>query len=503
MSDKSELDILAGLIVNSLNEVGRARQLYAAGMNKSGNTKHHHMWCEFGYPEHLTFDHYYNMYERNGAAFGAVHKLLDTCWIDNPVIIDGEKADKAKKTTKWEKAVTKFMKNKWAHIRDTDRRNMVGHYSALIMQFRDNREWSEPVDRALVNRLGEKGLVKLIPAWEAQIKPGELVQDQRSDRYGQPEYYWFNEQPVGDVTSSTMGPRRQVQIHPERVIIFCEGSEDESTMSGIPLLRAGYNDIQDMAKASGGSAEGFYKNAARQLGINMSKDTDMQTIIAEAKKKGYTGLADAMNAAIDKLNRSIDSALVTQDGDVKVLSVAAADPKPTWEVSANQFASSVQMPFTMLFGQQTGRLASDEDKTDMARRGNGRRNGFLSDRIGVFIETMWTYGVIDQPRTGEVTIEWSDLLAPSQKEKIANAKELATVAESTQKAFGTSAIEPNEVREEAGLEPLPDAENERARPTESEAGNPLDGDTTSEDASATSQPKGPDAEQQSRQQDAA
>lgn len=473
MSDNAELDILAGLIVNSLNEIGRARQLYAAGMNKSGNTKHHHLWCEFGYPEHLTFDHFYNMYERNGAAFGSVHRLLDTCWIDNPVIIDGEKADKAKKTTKWEKAVTKFLKKKWAQIKDADRRNMVGHYSALIMQFRDSREWSEPVDRAIVKNLGEKGLVKLIPAWESQIKPGELVQDQRSENYGQPEYYWFNEQSVGDNGGVVSGPQRQVKIHPERVIIFCEGSEDESTMSGIPLLRAGYNDLLDMAKSSGGSAEGFLKNASRQLGINMSKETDMQTIIAEANKKGYSGLADAMNAAIDKLNRSIDSALVTQDGDVKVLSVTPADPKPTWEVSANQFSSSVQMPFTMLFGQQTGRLASDEDKTDMARRGNGRRNGFLSDRIGVFIERMWGFGVIDQPKTGEVTIEWSDLLAPSQKEKIANAKELAAVAESTQKAFGTSAIEPNEVREEAGLESLPDAENDRKRPTQEEAGDPL------------------------------
>lgn len=481
MSDTTELDILAGLIVNSLNEVGRARQLYAAGMNKSGNTKHHHLWCEFGYPENLTFDHFYNMYERNGAAFGAVHRLLDTCWMDNPTIIDGEKADKAKKTTKWEKSVTKFMKKKWAHIKDTDRRNMVGHYSALIMQFRDNREWSEPVDRALIKQLGEKGLVKLIPAWEAQIKAGELVQDQRSELYGQPEYYWFNEQPVDDNGGMVSGPRRQVKIHPERLIIFCEGSEDESTMSGIPLLRAGYNDLLDMAKSSGGSAEGFLKNASRQLGINMSKDTDLQTIMDAAKKKGYSDLAEAMNAAINKLNRNIDSALVTQDGTVSVLSVTPADPKSTWEVSANQFSSSVQMPFTMLFGQQTGRLASDEDKTDMARRGNGRRNGFMSDRITVFIERMWIYGVIAPPKSGEVTIEWSDLLAPSQKEKIANMKEMAEVAQSTQQAYGTPAVDENEVREVGGMEPMPESP-QPPDPNEKEVtDDPLADDTGAEE----------------------
>jgi hypothetical protein len=36
------------------------------------------------------------------------------------------------------------------------------------------------------------------------------------------------------------------------------------------------------------------------------------------------------------------------------------------EVTANELAASVQIPFTILFGQQTGRLASDEDKTDWA-----------------------------------------------------------------------------------------------------------------------------------------
>jgi hypothetical protein len=36
------------------------------------------------------------------------------------------------------------------------------------------------------------------------------------------------------------------------------------------------------------------------------------------------------------------------------------------------------IPFTILFGQQTGRLASDEDKTDWAIRCNTRRWGFLT-----------------------------------------------------------------------------------------------------------------------------
>lgn len=475
MSNTTEMQVLAGLIVNSLSEVGRARQLYAAGGSKSGNTKRHHLWCEFGYPERLDFDQFYNMYERNGAAFGAVHKLLDACWIDKPTIVDGDETKKSEETTPWEKNVTKLMKKYWAKVKDADRRNMVGHYSALILQFADNRGWNEPVNRDVMRLSRNLGLVKMIPAWEAQIKPGELEQDQLLPSYGMPKFYYFQEQNVGD-NGNISGPNRSITIHPERVIIFCEGSEDESSLSGIPLLRAGYNDLLDMAKTSGGSAEGFLKNASRQLGINMSKETNIKTIIDEAKKAGYSGLAEALNGAIQKLNSGTDSALVTQDGEAKVLSVAAADPAPTWTTSANQFSSSIQIPFTIQFGQQTGRLASDQDKNDFAKRCNGRREGFQTDRVTAILERLWTVEVIEPPKSGEVTITWSDLLAPSEKEKIANMKEMATVAKDTQQAYGTPAFTEDEIREVGGYDPLPEADKPKGADESAKNIDPLTGE---------------------------
>jgi hypothetical protein len=136
-----------------------------------------------------------------------------------------------------------------------------------------------------------------------------------------------------------------------------------------------------------------------------------------------------------------------------VLSVAAVDPKPTWEVTANEFAASIQCPFTILFGQQTGRLASDQDKADWAKRCNGRRWGFMSSVVQTLLERLWTLGAIATPSSGEVTLAWSDLLAPSEKEKIANMQALADVAQKTQQAFGASAIDENEVRAVGELEP--------------------------------------------------
>ncbi|HHU4044260.1 TPA: DUF1073 domain-containing protein, partial [Citrobacter freundii] len=53
-------------------------------------------------------------------------------------------------------------------------------------------------------------------------------------------------------------------------------------------------------------------------------------------------------------------------------------------------------------------------------------------------------------------LTWSDLLAPSEKEKIANMKEMAAVAKDTQQAYGTPAVDENEVREAGELEPRED-----------------------------------------------
>ncbi|MDU7869919.1 MAG: DUF1073 domain-containing protein, partial [Pantoea sp.] len=132
----------------------------------------------------------------------------------------------------------------------------------------------------------------------------------------------------------------------------------------------------------------------------------------------------------------------------------------------------------------TGRLASDQDKSDWAKRCNGRRWGFMSSVVQTLLERLWTLGVIEAPKSGEVTLAWSDLLAPSEKEKIANMQAMATVAKDTQAAFGTPAVSENEIRAVGELEPMP--ENEL--PPEAPPGDPLsDNPETNPDSGNTTQ----------------
>lgn len=475
MSDtNNEVQFLVNALADQV-AVGRQRALYAGQFN--GNTKRTKLWDEFGYPDTVTFDMLYRAYRRNSSAYAGVHKTLDSCWIDKPVIIEGPLVDKSKKETDWEKTVTRLLKKHWSKIKDADRRNLVGHYSAIIMQIKDNRNWWEPVDTALVKRLGEAALVKLIPAWESQIKPGNYDIDTLSDTYGKPVSYTFNEQPVGD--DSAYGNIRSVTVHPSRVIILAEGSEDDNMLSGIPLNEAGYNDLLDIEKAKGGSAEGFLKNASRQLGIEFSKETDMATLGKAAVTAGFKDLGDALNDKIVRMNRGTDAALVMQAGQASVLSVAPADPTPTFTVSANSYSSTILCPFNILYGKQTGNLASTEDKTAWAIRCNERRNGWLSWVITEVVQRWCDVGIIGQPKTNEITVDWSDLLAPGDSEKLDNMGKLADIAYKTQQAYGTPAVEVNEIRAAGELEPIkePAEPDPNAKPT---GKDPLNGDDDSD-----------------------
>ncbi|MGJ0579210.1 anti-CBASS protein Acb1 family protein [Xenorhabdus bovienii] len=445
MSEKQEL------LVNSLADTIAKRMLYAAG-GISGNTKRTNIYSEFGYPEQLRFREYYNVYERNAVAHAAVHRLLDGCWQDNPTIIDGEEKKESDVTSAWETKVTKLLKPFWAKIKDADRRNMIGNYSALLIQVRDSKNWSESVDVTVVSRLKVDAVVNLIPVWEPQLTVAEWDQDIHSDTYGQPKMFNFDERPVGQV--EMQGPAKQLLIHPSRVITLCEGAESGDIFSGTPLLRAGYNKLLDIEKVSGGSSEGFLKNASRQIGVEFEKETDMSSITTAAIQAGYKDLGEALEDKISKLNRGTDSAAVMQAGRLNVLSVTPGDPTPTWEVTAREFCASVQVPFTVLFGTQTGKLAGDKDDATWKVRLNGRRWGFLTQYVTQLITRLWEIGIIEPPSSGEVTIAWSDMLAASEQEKIDNMIKMAEAALKTQQAFGTPAFTPNEVRTVGEMEPL-------------------------------------------------
>ncbi|MDH8506135.1 DUF1073 domain-containing protein, partial [Klebsiella pneumoniae] len=55
-------------------------------------------------------------------------------------------------------------------------------------------------------------------------------------------------------------------------------------------------------------------------------------------------LAEALDQQVRRLNDSTDSASFMQAGTAEVLSVAAADPEPTWRTALSEFCATVPIP---------------------------------------------------------------------------------------------------------------------------------------------------------------
>lgn len=411
-------------------------------------------WAQYGYPEVVDFALLKKAYDRGGAAQGAVHRILDKCWQAKPRIKKASnaeaKAEVSDEPTPWEKKLDTLMQSikGWQKLRDFDRRNMVGRYAALIYRVADGKQLREPLLRATK-------LVDVVPLYEEQIKVTEWHSDQAdAENFGKPRMFQYRTQMPGGMLDTQGKPEQWVDVHPSRVQILAEGSVGDM-FEGVPLLLAGFNSLVDLEKIAGGSAEGFLKNSQRPVVLNFAPEAS-PAVITQNPDGSSTGktVAEVVEEKMRKVNRSIDATLVTQGAEATTLQAQQVQPKESFEVAANLFAASVRIPFTILFGQQTGRLASDEDQADFSARCEARQDADLTPMLEEFVTRMQACGVIE---VGEFEVEWPPLDAPGDDEKYG---QLGKLTDAMQKAQAAGLTEPlfdaNELRQVAGFDPRED-----------------------------------------------
>lgn len=428
------------LIVNVTESELRRKREELLGVYGSLDAGRPNAWAQYGYKTALTFSDFLQAYERGGPGHGAVHRILDKCWQEMPRI----KQPKADEETPWETKLNKLLTSikGWQKLRDFDRRNMVGHYAGLIYRVADG----QPLDQPLVKAAK---LVDLVPVYEEQLKVTKWNTDQMSEDYGKPEMYQYRKRrQMGQDTQGA--PDDWANVHPSRVQILAEGSVGDM-FDGVPLLKAGFNNLVDLEKISGGSAESFLKNSARTIVFNYDPQANVQAITQNAD--GTPGTQTVREVHEDQtraLNRNQESSIVLQGGEATTLQTTVSDPGPSFDVAANLFSASVQIPFTILFGQQTGRLASDEDKADMVARCKSRQRNELTPMITELITRLQAAGLAEP---GEFEVEWPPLDAPGDDEK---ATLLGKMTAAMQQAFDSGLSMPlfdqNELRGVMGYE---------------------------------------------------
>jgi len=331
--------------------------------------------------------------------------------------------------------------NGFQKLKDFDRRNMVGRFAGLIYRVADGQPMSAPLVRGTA-------LVDIVPVYEDQIRVVAWDSDTTSPSFGQAMRWQYRmRQPRNDDTQGR--PDAWADVHPSRIQIMAEGTAGDF-FEGVPLLKAGFNSLSDLEKIAGGSAESYLKNSARTLVFKYGPDGTPESLRQNADGSTETvGVRQAHEEQTRALNRNTDASIVIQGGEASTLQTTVSDPTGAWTLAANLFAASVRMPFTVLFGQQTGRMASDEDKADFNSRAKSRQRGDLTPMLREFVTRMQAAGLIE---AGPFEIEWPPLDSPGDTEKADLIGKMATAA---RQAFDTgigSLFDANEYRKAMGYE---------------------------------------------------
>lgn len=425
------------------NEITRSMSTMYAGsmryMQGTGNTKRTKLWDECGIPQAVTAADYYSMYTRNSIAAACVDRYASKTWQQTPKIIDGIPDDDAEDETAWAQQIrTMFRRKKfWKALKKADTWRLAQGWSLILVKARDSKKLSEPLDA-----IKESAIVGVEVILRSAVNSITWKEDE-------PEIFQVATEPQSN-DINTAGKERQFKdIHASRIIVVGDISDGHS------LLEAGYNDLLAIEKVVQSHAEGYVKNVSRQLHLGFDKETKIREL-ADVFGVEESEVAAEFQTMFKRLNQSVDAGAVTIGGaSMDVLTVSTPDPQEPYDVLVNSVAASVMMPVKILIGNQTGERASTEDQKDWAQTITERQTEEAGEIIDDAISWLMAHGVILLPQSGEWSVVWPDLLAPSPMEKA----ELAVKLNELNAGGGEWIIQPNELRVAAGYEPEDEMED--------------------------------------------
>lgn len=429
------------MAVNSGVTVPKRQISHINGDIYASSTKHSH-YKDFGWPENLTFPQLYRMYCRNSIASAVVDKTISKVWQDDPEV--WETTDPQKSTIEADISRRFADIRIWQRLADTDRRSMVGRYSAAILRLADGLPFDQPVSRVPG---GVMGIVGIIPAWESQLYPAMWDQNVASEAYGMPTMFQFSEASIGDMPNAAP---RSFAVHPDRVIIWSE----DGTVVGRSELESIYNDLIDVEKIKGAGGEGFWKTSRGALMVE-APDGVSPDQLAQSMGVSVSGLRDEINNQMDDFQSGFDKGLMLGGLKATALAISMTSPEHFFAGPINSIAAARMIPVKVLMGSQTGERASTEDAREWNLTCNSRRLNRCKPLILEMVNRFERWGIIPKR---DWFVSWSDLTDSTAEGKMDRAFKMQEINAKAPPA-DIAPFSPEEIREAAGFDPdeLPDA----------------------------------------------
>ena len=328
------------------------------------------------------------------------------------------------------------------------------------MRVKDSKKLDQPIEGQLS---GEGSLFEIRSLYESQLDITELNEDPISEEYGKPKFFIFAADPSTDDRNT---PNSSFQIHPDRVIIISEDADDDGVV-GTSSLEGPYNSLLDLRKILGSGGEGFYKNAAQSVIFELNDTTNFGKL--KASLESFSERFDLFQR--DRSRKGFFSPNLKPT----VLKSELESPKDFAMASLWDVSASTGIPSSELIGEQSGKMAGEKDSESFAIAMNSRSNSHGTMMIRKTIDWMIKFGILPD---ADYEVEWQDLLAPSQDERLENAAKMAKTNLDQFKAGQDAVYSPEQIIETGGfdVEDLDDDLNDDLEDLDIDPKEPTDGD---------------------------
>ena len=375
------------------------------------------LYTALGYKTTLDYKDYLARYQRQDIASAIIEAPVKASWRYQPMITETDEEETAFEKD-WAALSEKLQA--YHYFSRLDIVTGIGRYGVLLIGFNDGVDLSLPVRRA-------SDVLYLMPYSESSAKITSFVTDESDRRYALPEMYRIN------ITTGSDTGAKSMNVHWTRVIHVAENAT-ENDVYGTPRLKKVFNRLEDLERIVGGSAEMFWRGAFPGFGLPIQAD-------ASVSDQTLSQLQDEMEKYLHGFQRY----LRLQGVDIKELKAQVADPSNHVSVIVDMISAATRIPKRILLGSERGELASSQDERNWMQQIDERRHNLCEAKIiRPFIDRLIEFGVLSKP-TEHYTVEWPDLLTPSDKDKAEVGEIRAKALKNYVEAVGAETIVPSEI----------------------------------------------------------
>jgi uncharacterized protein len=400
-------------VIDACNQY--TRKLPIRGSVYSSDIATQRLWENCQYPTHLSFRHYYDMYARNNVAARVIETFPNYTWNVLPHVFDSGKTSsrfskqaKALLTAQY-KIKDDLRLSLISAFKHLDILGGIGGEALLVFGFDDGGKLDQPVNTERTNRL-----VYLKILHNGQFDIDAVEEDDSKPTYGDTKMYvtkdFHSENEINFVNPIAPGKK----IHYTRCFHF---KESMGMAFGTSRIQKCYNQLLDIVKVSGASAEVYWLGAFSGLSIETHPDAVLSEEAKIAMKKG-----------VEKYFSGLARALMFEGAKAKLLYPAIVSPEAHFDLQISMISIASEIPRRFLTGAEAAKLASQQDSINWMDRVSNRRNQFVTPNvIAPVIERCIHANVLPRPRGDNFEVYWPRTQSLPLNER-ADASEKTTTA---------------------------------------------------------------------------